>query len=177
MTVNACAEGSRIPVAAPVRYSAFRTPQAAEHTLQLHERVVRAYADATVSLPSAPPEIRKARSLSQQPPALERVAHQMIRLRALGATIAELRAIPLMLDALLDDLASPTARGRLVALLREGRERGHDGALTELDAFAGVGTPSELLRLAHAKRAEAAVSIEIANEAEKEARELEGAHS
>jgi hypothetical protein len=158
----------------PVRSLPFRTPVRAESELKLHERCARAYQAATISLPSAPAEIRKARSLSQQPPALERVAHQIVRMRALGASIAELRAIPIMLDALLDDLASPSARGRLMALLREGELRGHDATLAELDSFANRDSAGELLRLANTKRAEAAVELEIANEAEREARQLEG---
>jgi hypothetical protein len=159
---------------AKVRPLPFRTEALTQSGLQLHERVARAYQAATHSLPSAPPELRKARSLSQAPSALERLAFQLIRMRSLGATIAELRAIPAMLEALLDDLASPAAHGRLIALLREGELRGHDAALAELESFANTGSAGQLHSLAAAKRAEAAIDVEIANEAEKEARELEG---
>ena len=161
----------------PVRPLPFRTAAVAETALHLHERVARTYQAATRSLPCAPPELRKARSLSQLPSALERLAQQIVRMRSLGATIAELREIPLMLEALLDDLASPAAHGRLIALLREGELRGHDAALAELDSFAHIGSAGDLLRLAHTKRAEAANDIEVANEAEKEARALEGARA
>ena len=156
-----------------VRSLPFRTAVLTESGLKVHERAALAYQDATRSLSSAPAEFRKARSLSQQPPALERLAFQMIRMRHLGASIAELRAIPAMLEALLDDLASPAARGRLIALLRESELRGHDASMAELESFANTGSASELMRLARAKRAEAAVDVEVANECEREARQLE----
>jgi hypothetical protein len=152
----------------------FRTTTIAESELQIHERAVRTYRAATRSLRSASPELRKARALSQAPSALERLAHQVIQMRFLGATIAELRAIPLMLEALLSDLASPAARGRLMALMREGKLRQYDANLAELGVLEHGESVGELRKFAEVLRAEAAGDLETANEADREARALAG---
>ena len=161
----------------PVQSLPFRTQATACHALQLHERAAHAYGVALSSLSSAPPEFRKTRALSQQPTALERVMHQIVRMRYLGATIADLRAIPLQIESLLNDLERPVAHGRLAALLRETKMRQHEGDIAELDALLNTQSPRELHRFAQAARAGAAVELEAANEADREARALETMHS
>ena len=151
----------------------FRTERVAVDRLQLHERATRAYRAATNGLRSAPADVRKSRSPSQVPSALERLFSEVVRIRFLGATIADLRAFSVELDALLDDLERPEAVGRLHALLREATIRELDTHLQSLDV-ATHATPRVLREFAAAERAHAAVDLEAASEADREARALEG---
>jgi len=165
--------------------SSYTNPRAARRSAQLrfadfriayaepdaHERACRAIEAATRSLRSTPHAIRNMRSRSQQPNPVERVLQVIDRLAGAGAPAADLRAIPLEITAYIESRAE---RQPLLTLMRDGQEAENAENLAELAAL-DERAPRALLELAKAKRAEAAVDLEIAAAAEAEADRLQGA--
>ena len=114
---------------------------------------------------------RRARSVTQQPNALERVLEEIDELAAHGAAESELYAIVVAVIQQVRD-ASGAATVSLSELIRQGVEL--EAVENKAECLVDLKVPGQLAALADAKEREALVDLHAAHELRRTLRRLEG---